>query len=204
MDAELKAKMDDDLQRRLDRLYSMKMQPSLYLSQRFDSIINAIDFDAERIILDLQEGKNSKETKKDGTTTTDEDSSDEDETPSTSLEKVNKARCEFIRILRLLEKELTKSLPKEIKEPGRHFLCLEEQVKEFRNMQVSQESDINDAEEAYAELVTLIIKDTNQKEKALFQYQTIFFWSSWNQQKLGSLLHFKDLTLTNEQIDFLR
>ena len=80
MENELNSGMDKDLINKLDRLFLMKMQPALYLAQKFDEIIIAIDYDAELLMAELE------------TTTK------PFENAPTTLQ-VNEARCEMIRIL---------------------------------------------------------------------------------------------------------
>ena len=186
MDTDLKAKMNEDLERELDHLYSMKLQPELHLAKKFDSIISTIDFDAERIILDLGEASIGSRVFK-------------------MAEKVNQARCEYVRILRDLEKHLApRSATKTL---GEAFQSLDRRVNEFREKEASQFDDIFALEDWFVQLVLEINEMTKAEESTLMTNETIFYNSSTDKSKLGNLFHFKGLTegtLTEEQIDFLR
>ena len=94
MDAGLKEKMNGYLEQRLDHLHSMiTLPPELFLSQKFDSIISSIDMDAELIMAGLAKDSNEEEKDTDQTAT-----------------KINEARCEIVRILKLVETNLQTQL----------------------------------------------------------------------------------------------
>ena len=189
MDADLKSRMDQDLTQKLDSLFAMKMQPALHLSKKFDDIVNRIDYDAERILLNQS---------------ADSGSSNTSETLA-STSKVNEVRCEFVRILKLLEQNLqTQLLANETKELGEDFEVLQKLVEEFQNTAFSPEDDINDFEDSYVHLVIKITGLTNAEECNIFGNQTIVYLSYNHPSELGSLIHLTDVFLTNEQIDFLR
>ena len=183
MDFDLKTKMDDVLKQKLDHVFSIKMQPALYLSKRFDSIVSSIDLDAEQIMRKL--GQHSEE-----------------------ASKVNNARCEFIRILKATEKNLqTRVLANEplTRQPGEAFEALEKRVKEFRETSISQGDDgINDLEDTYGQLVVEIAEMDNAEDADIFGNQTMFYWSSDGQRELGSLFHLSTVTLTLGQLDCMR
>ena len=185
MEADLKARMDDDLRRKLDRLYSMKMQPALHLSQTIDSLINSIDLDAERQLL-IIENKQTSVRERQAT--------------------VNGARCEFVRILKALEKNLhTRLLTNQKKELGKDFVALEERVNEFRNTSISQEDDMYEFEDSFVQLVLDMDEMTNKVESSIFDNQTIVYLSSTDDQsELGSLFHLTGVSLTTEQIECLK
>ena len=185
MENDQKAKMDDDLRRKLDRLCSMKLQPALHLSQRFDSIISSIDFDAESILDAL--GNDAKKPGKQRQT----------------LSKTNEdSRFEFIRILKLLETSLhARLLPNEV---GKDFTELEDRVKEFGKMSVGRDGGINQLEDAYIQLVLEITEMMKAEEIKIFGNQTIFYLSSDQRNRLGDLYHFTGVFLTDEQIECAR
>lgn len=176
-------KMNDDLKRKLDNLFGMKMQPSLHLSKRFDEIISKIDYDAERIMLDL------------------ENKSKASATECQETEKVNDARFEFVRILRVLERNLrTQLLTNQPKKLDHAFLTIEQRAKELRELTVGQEVGIYDLEDAYLQLILDITEMENAEESKLFAKQTICYMSSTQQTELGSLYHLTDVFLTDEQL----
>lgn len=170
--------MAQDLRRRLDSLFVMNMQPALHLSKKFDHIVNRIDYEAELMLMDSPKRFGIK---------------------SPSNKEINEARCEFIRILRLLENKLNaRLLANETKEPGEDFDVLEKRVKEFQD---SEEGDINDLEDSYVKLVLDITQMANAVESNIFGCQTILYVSCGS--ILGSLFHLTDVYLTNEQTDFI-
>ena len=87
MEDDLKARMDKDLTNKMDRLFLMKLQPALYLSQRIDEIVSTIDYSAEQRL--------------------DNERSWEKTSYSTYF---NQARCEMIRIVKAVEKNLHNQL----------------------------------------------------------------------------------------------
>ena len=176
--------MDDDLKRKLDHLHLIKKLPALFLAQRFDSIINSIDLDAEQIMSDF--GKDSNQESKTG--------------------EVNETRCEFVRILKLLEKDLQARLLTNggTRELGEDFASLSDRVEAFRKLTAGHEGDINDLEDSYADLILEIREMVNAEERSIFGNQSIFYVSSKDPSKLGSLFHFEDVCLTNEQIELVK
>ena len=177
--------MDDDLRRKMDHLYLIKKLPALFLAQRFDSIINSIDLDAERIMSEF-DGK--------------------DPNQESKTQEVNEARCEFVRILKLLEKDLqTRLSTNGTKELGEDFASLSDRVEAFRKIsEAGHEGDINDLEDSYADLILEIKEMVNAEERSIFDNQNIFYVSSRDPSKLGSLFHLEDVNLTNEQIEFVK
>ena len=176
-------KMDDDLKQKMDHLHFIKKIPALFLAQRFDSIINSIDFDAERIMSEFGQ-----------------DSNQEHET-----QMVNEDRCKFVRILKLLEKDLQARLSTNgTKELGEDFAFLSGRAEAFRKISAGHEGDINDLEDSYADLILEIREMVNDEERSIFDNQSFFYVSSRDQSKLGSLFHLKDVSLTNEQIEFVK
>ena len=128
------------------------------------------------------------------------DSNQESET-----QEVNEARCEFVRILKLLEKDLqARLLTNGTRELGEDFASLSDRVEAFRKISAGHEGDINDLEDSYADLILEIREMVNAEERSIFGNQSIFYVSSRDQSKLGSLFHFKDVNLTNEQIEFVK
>ena len=176
--------MDQDLKRKMDHLHLIKKLPALFLAQSFDSIINSIDFDAERIMAEYG-GK---------------DSNQESET-----QMVNEARCEFVRILKLLEKDLHARLSANgTRDLGEDFASLNDRVEAFRKKSAGHEGDINDLEDSYSDLILQIREMANAEEKSIFANQNIFYVSSKDPSKLGSLFQLEDVNLTNEQIEFVK
>ena len=176
--------MDDDLRRKMDHLHLIKKLPALFLAQRFDSIINSIDYDAERIMSEI--GNDSKQ--------------------ESVTQEVNEARCEFVRILKLLEKDLQARLLTNggTRELGEDFASLSDRVEAFRKISAGQEGDINDLEDSYADLILEIREMVNAEERNIFGNQSVFYVSSADQSKLGSLFHFEDVNFTNEQIELMK
>ena len=186
MEAELKAKMDDDLKRKLDNLFRIKMQPSLALSERFDDIISQVDYDAEKILYDLQT----------------------EQPPSASglqeSEKVNGSRVELVRILKVLERSIrSQLLPNQSKELDRAVEAIEKRTHVFLKTTVSPEADINDLDDSYEQLIVEITEMANAEESKLFGNQSIFYLRSANKREFGSLYHLTDVFLTKDQIGCL-
>ena len=177
--------MDDDLKQKMDHLYLIKKLPALFLAQRFDSIINSIDLDTERIMAE---------------------SGGKDSNQESESREVNEARCEFVRILKLLEKDLQARLSTNgTRELGEDFACLSDRVEAFRKIsEAGHEGDINDLEDSYADLILEIREMVNAEERSIFGNQNIFYSSSRDQSKLGSMFHLEDVNLTNEQIEFVK
>ena len=189
MGEDLKSRMDQDLSQKLNSLFVMRMQPALHLSKWFDDVINKIDYDAELIMMG------------DGAVTYSPDST---ESPA-ATSKVNEARCEFIRILKLLEQNMqTQLLANETKEPGKVFAILQERVKEIRSTPFSSKDDINDLEDSYVGLVLEIREMARAEESKIFGNQTIFYLNSRRPSELGSVFHLTGVFLTSEEIDFLK
>ena len=181
MEIDLKTEMDKDLKLKMDLLHSMKTLP-FHLSQRFEDIIRSIDLEAEKIILRL--GTSSRE----------------------EIKKLDEARCEFVRILKAVESQLlTRLLSTEPSELGDDFVTLENRVDQFREMSLSQETDINHIEDCYGQLSSEIREMIKAEESKIFDNQTIFYLSEFAEPlSLGSLFHLSGVTLSNEQIQFLR
>ena len=120
-------------------------------------------------------------------------------------EEVNEARCEFLRTLKMLEKSLhAQLLANESKELDQAYVDLERRVVGFRNTVVSQEDDLNEAEDTYVQLALEIREMTNREESKLIDGQTIFYVSSGHKNQLGNLVHLTGVYLTQEEIDCLR
>ena len=187
MQSDLKQQMEEDLGRMMDRLCLMKLQPALYLSQKFDSIINAIDLDAERILMELVENSTM--------------IGSEPEAAS----KMNEARCEFVRILKLLEQSLQTRLAIGGKRElvGR-FRDLQERVQKFQSTPFSSGDDINELEDSYTQLVLELTEMTNTEQSNIMGNQTVFYLSSNEPRILGSLFHLTGVYLTTEEIDCLK
>lgn len=188
MEVDFKPKMAEDLRRRLDRLYAMKMQPGLHLSQKFDEIINLIDLDAERILQDLSDHSESNPEK------------------PQSAREVNEARCEFVRILKALEQNLqSRLLANEPKKVDKAFAALEERVKDLESTPFSVEDDINEFEDTYVQLVLEVTEMAIAKEKEILANQTVFYMKSMaSESALGILFHLTGVYLTKEQIESAR
>ena len=186
MDSDLKAKMDQDLRKKLDRLFLMKTQPSLHLSNQFDEIISKVDYDAERLMVELES----------------------DPTPymegEQSAEEVNGARCEFVRIFEVLRKNLhtrlwaTQTVPLD-----ETFKAVDKRVNEFLQMNLSQGHDINDLEDCYVQLVLEMREMSNEEESKIFNNQSIFYLSSDTERRFGGLFHLTGVCLNIEQIGCL-
>ena len=187
MEASVKSRMDKELKDRLDCLYAMKMQPALHLSKKFDEIISEIDYDAEQIMIWSQRFMFPVE----------------NETFPSAAE-INDVRCEFVRILRALEKKLhSQLLANEPKKGDQAFAVLEDRVETFRNTELSNEEDIGDLEDSYGQLTLDMIEFTNAEECKIFDNQTVFYANA-RIKELGSLFHLTGVSLTEEQIDFVR
>ena len=186
MEDDSKSRMDGNLKQKLDSLYAMKMQPAFHVTQRMDEIINAIDYDAELLMAEL-------ETK-----------TEPAEDDPTSLQ-VNEARCELVRILKAVEQKLhAQLLADELTRVDRAFDALVERFKEFQSTTFSPGDDINDLEDSYVQLLLEITEMSNTHESRIFGGQAIFYVSSIDKNKLGSLFHLSDVFLAKEQIDVLR
>ena len=175
--------IDKDLKLKMDLLHSMKMLPLHHLSQRFEDTIKSIDHDAEKLI--LKKRKYSEDSKKIfggilrlGTSSREE------------IKKLDEARCEFVRILKAVESQLlTRLLSTEPSELGDDFVTLENRVDQFREMSLSQETDINQIEDFYDQLSSEISKMTSAEESKIFDNQSIFYLNSVvdTSRSLGSL-----------------
>ena len=186
MDSDLKVKMDQDLRKRLDRLFLMKTQPRLHLSNQFDEIISKVDYDAERLMLELES----------------------DPTPymegEQSAEEVNRARCEFVRIFEVLRNNLyTRLLATQTVPLDETFKAVDKRVNEFLQMNLSQGRDINDLEDGYVQLVLEIREMSNEEESKIFNNQSIFYLSSDVKRRFGGLFHLTGVCLNTEQIGCL-
>ena len=185
MEASVKSRMDKDLKDRLDCLYAMKMQPALHLSKKFDEIISRIDYDAEDKMERPFLFPFGNET-----------------VPSAA--EINDARCEFVRILRALETKLhSQLLANEPKKVDQAFEDLEDRVEEFRSTESSNEEDMSDFEDSYVQLTLDMIEMTNAEECKIFDNQTVFYANS-RLYELGSLFHLTGVSLTKEQIDYVK
>ena len=172
-----KLKMDQDLERRLDHLYGMLMQPSFHLAKTFDEIRSYVDYDAERIQIN--------------------------EDDSAVYSNIQDARLEFIRILNAIEERLRSRLSN--KPPGTNeaYESLEKRVNEFMETPCVPER-LNDLEDEYVQLALELIEQTNAQEKEIFDNQTVLYRSSGDQSKLGNLVHVGDVCLTREEISVMR
>ena len=188
MEDDLKARMDKDLKNKMDRLFLMKLQPALYLSQRIDEIVSTIDYSAEQRL--------------------DNERSWEKTSYSTYF---NQARCEMIRIVKAVEKNLHNQLLAD--EPTRRradptFMALQARVDEFQSTPFSSEDNGNDLDDSYVQLALEIIEMSDTQERWIFGGQTIFylispyFFGSGNQ--IGRLFHLTNDFLTTEQIEYIR
>ena len=194
MEIDLKMEIDKDLKLKMDLLHSMKTLPLHHLSQRFEDTIRSIDHDAEKLI--LKQRKYLAFLK----------DTDDSEASSEVIKKVDEARCEFVRILKAVESQLlTRLLSTEPSELGDDFVTLENRVDQFREMSLSQETDINQIEDCYGQLSLEIREMVNAEESKIFDNQTIFYLSEFAAPlSLGRLFHLRCVTLSNEQIQFLR
>ena len=186
MEDDLKLRMNQDLQNKLDRLCLMKLQPALYLSHKFDDIISKIDYDAELLMNEL--GSREKPVKNEPTTL-----------------QVNEARCELIRILKIVAENLrAQLLENESKEIDQDFVALQEKIELFQGTPFSSGDDINDLEDSYVQLLLEVTKMSDFQESRIFGGQTIFYLSSNGENKFGCLFHLADVYFTKEQIEYLR
>ena len=112
-----KKRRDDDLRKRLDHLYSMQVQPSLYLARRFDELRNEVDLNAEKAMAFIKPS-------------TSEDDGDEDYKPM-SRYQINDARLEFIRILGAVEQKIRNQLSTKSALASEAYSHMEKRVFEF-------------------------------------------------------------------------
>ena len=81
---------------------------------------------------------------------------------------------------------------------------LGDRVQEFkRRTESSNEDDISDLEDSYVQLTLDMIELTNAEEGKIFGNQT-FFYANSCYKALGNLFHLTGVSLTNEQIDFVK
>ena len=186
MEDDLKSRMVRDLKNKFESLCLMKMQPQLHLSERMNEITNRIDYDAELLIAELE--ANTEPT----------------ENAPTSLQ-INEARCELVRILKIVAENLhLRLLENASNELESAFVSLQERVDEFESTPFTPEDEINDLEDSYVKLVLDITEMANSVENRIFGGQSIFYLSSTEENKLGRLFHLTDIFLTADQKEYLR
>ena len=87
--------------------------------------------------------------------------------------------------------------------PNGAYFQLEQRVKDFSEALDRQES-INDFEDVYTQLLLDIANQIYLREKEIFDNQSIFYKSSSDPTKFGTLIHLTDECLSQSQINFLR
>ena len=191
---EITSELQSDLKQKFDHLCLVHDQPTLFVSEYFFNIRNSIDYDAEKLLLDL---------KRRGVihmSFTFEDADAED------AATINKRRKEFIEYLKPIEEKTLKNLPEKPKSSSQvKFASIKQRINQFESQRPSQNADIDEYENAYAQIAADIIDHTFQIEKSYLGNQTIFYASLLNkQEKLGTLVYLANVYLSMDQIDCIK
>ena len=185
-----------DLGEKLERLRWLLEWPELFIAEHFASIINRIDWDAERLISNLCtrfDAINHRASSKKLTNNSDQFFTDEFKLidPSKKIDETNAARKKFVELLHDTEASLYRMLSSTSSSSlDKSFSELEKRYEQFSAS--ADFTNLVEMEEAYIQLALDIIKATNELEMCLLSNQTFIYLSrdDANITTIGNLIHF--------------
>ena len=175
------SKLQADLRTKLDRLCWTHNEPALHVAEHFAELRSQVDYDAERVLNEIQPNRNEK-------------------VDSKEMAKVDRVRVEFIRILQELEKRIGERLSNT--KPRAHsievYVSMQQRVNAFLD---DSSRSLEDLDDLYIQLAREIIAEIDRIEKSYFGEQTIIFLPSKGKNRLGSLVYFGDIFLNPRQVE---
>ena len=171
--------LQGDLVKKLDDLCSLHDQPGLFVSEYFFDLRNKIDYDAERTLIELQPQGDSKS--------------------KNQVIATNFKRNEFISFLKQMEEKVISELPVITKKANEVYASLKARVLDFS---ASVCDDLNQCEDAYAELAFELMDERFKLEKRLLGNQSVFYVAS--DKNLGTLCHSSEAYLNKHEISCIK
>ena len=171
--------LQEDLEKKLNDLFSLHDQPALFVSEYFFDLRNKIDYDAERTLIELQPRGDSKS--------------------RNLVVAINLKRNEFISFLKQLEEKVMSELTAITVKAHEVYISLKDRVSKFTG---SGACDLNECEDIYAELAFDLMDERFKLERRLLGNQSIFYVSS--EKSLGTLCHLSEVYLNKHEIKSIK
>lgn len=183
---ELIFELQDDLAKKFDQLCAIHHHPALFVSEHFFDLRNAIDYDAEKTMMNILSGTRAEFQSPD-----DQDS---------AAAKTNVVRNELIEFLKRLETKIMQELPAGIPNSNDPYADLKQRVDQFAAL---NDPALN-TEEVYVQLALDLVSLTNELEKRVFRSQSIFYVPPNKEDFFGVLVYSPRDFLTRQQVAFLK